>query len=164
MLLPTALPLLYGAKEPDGPAAGALAMTGVLTIFDWACATDGASAPMPNAATTANIAFAWVIVVLLAISHLRSSSFVLSVRIIAGRALPRSDGHHWEKRPFHDAGQACRAPKRLPLSVAFPAGGLTVNDAQARPQANLHKKINELEESTIVEVWQLGLGRKGMLR
>ncbi|MCC6468933.1 MAG: pyridoxal phosphate-dependent aminotransferase [Alphaproteobacteria bacterium] len=38
-----------------------------------------------------------------------------------------------------------------------------MNDAQARPQAKLRKEINELEESKIVEVWQLGLGRKGVI-
>jgi aspartate/methionine/tyrosine aminotransferase len=38
-----------------------------------------------------------------------------------------------------------------------------VNDATLRAEAKLRSKINELEESKIVEVWQLGLGRKGVI-
>lgn len=38
-----------------------------------------------------------------------------------------------------------------------------MNDATLRAEAKLRSKINELEESKIVEVWQLGLGRKGVI-
>ncbi len=38
-----------------------------------------------------------------------------------------------------------------------------MNDATPRLRAELRSQINELEESKIVEVWQLGLGREGVI-